>query len=191
MAIARRLNRAAGAPRLPPLLFLTDPSRTPDPAAAAARLPRGAAVLFRHFGAADRLAVAARLARVCGRRGLSFLIAADPSLARLTRAKGIHWPERSIAKRRPRRPLWIVTAAAHSRKGLARARLANADAVLLSPIFRSASPSAGRPLGALRASRLAAQAGLPVYALGGVTSKTARRLIGLRFAGIAAVGTLA
>jgi thiamine-phosphate pyrophosphorylase len=74
---------------------------------------------------------------------------------------------------------------------MSRARQANADAVLLSPIFWSASPSAGKPLGALRASRLAAQAGLPVYALGGVTPRTARLLIGLRFAGIAAVGALA
>jgi len=39
---------------LPALLFFTDPARTPDPAADAANLPKGAAVVYRAFGAPER-----------------------------------------------------------------------------------------------------------------------------------------
>jgi thiamine-phosphate pyrophosphorylase len=53
------------------------------------------------------------------------------------------------------------------------------------------SPSAGKPLTALRAGRLARAAAIPVYALGGVDPRTAKRLLGRGFAGIAAVSGLA
>jgi thiamine-phosphate pyrophosphorylase len=55
---------------LPPLLFFTDPARTPDPEAAARRLPKGAAVVFRAFGAPDAEARARRLRALCRARGL-------------------------------------------------------------------------------------------------------------------------
>ncbi|HEY2177706.1 MAG TPA: thiamine phosphate synthase, partial [Caulobacteraceae bacterium] len=65
----RRLAGRRGRGRsLPPLLFFTDPSRTPDPAGIAERLPRGAGVVYRAFGAPDALAVGRRLAAVCRRR---------------------------------------------------------------------------------------------------------------------------
>ena len=59
-ARARKGAKAA----LPSLLFFTDPVRTPDPEAVARRLPRGAAVVFRAFGAADAEARGRRLAAV-------------------------------------------------------------------------------------------------------------------------------
>ena len=41
---------------LPRLFFFTDPIRTPDPARILTRLPRGAGVVYRAFGAADAVA---------------------------------------------------------------------------------------------------------------------------------------
>jgi len=67
---------------LPPLFFVTDPERTPDPAAIAERLPVGAGVIFRGFGAADAEAKARALAEVARRRGLVLLIGQDAELAR-------------------------------------------------------------------------------------------------------------
>jgi thiamine-phosphate pyrophosphorylase len=61
------------------------------------------------------------------------------------------------------------------------------DAVLVSPVFESRSLSAGRALGPLRFARMARGARLPVYALGGVTARTARRLAGTGASGVAAV----
>jgi thiamine-phosphate pyrophosphorylase len=54
-------------------------------------------------------------------------------------------------------------------------------------VFESASPSAGRPLGPVRFAALARRAGLPVYALGGVRTKNAPRLLGSGAAGLAMV----
>lgn len=186
-ALADRLNREAGWPAIPSLYFLTDPQRTPDPVAISETLPAGTAIVFRHFGAADRRTVADALARVCQRRGLWLLIAADPALADEVGADGVHWPERLLPARLGG---GLVTASAHGRRGIARAAAAGADAVLLGPIFPSRSPSAAHPLGPMRAARLTAGAALPVIALGGVTARTGKRLLGRGFAGLAAIDGL-
>lgn len=191
-ALARRLNRAAGRTSLPALYFFTDPKRTPDPLRIAARLPRGAAVVYRHFGAADRLAVARELAKLCRARGLVLLIGADPELARAVGADGVHWPERMVGRwpAGRRSSQGIETAATHGARGIIRAAQAGMDAVVLAPVFPSRSGSGGQPLGPLRAGLLARTAPLPVIALGGVTTRTAKRLLGLGFSGIAAVDGL-
>jgi thiamine-phosphate pyrophosphorylase len=171
---------------LPALLFFTDPVRTPDPAAVLARLPKGAGVVYRSFGAPNALATGRRLAAVARRRGLVLLIGADAGLARAVGADGVHLPERA-AHRAPalsrRRPDWIVTDAAHGPSALR----AKADAAVLSAVFPSHSPSAGRPLGPVRFAALVRQGRLPVYALGGVNTKNAPRLLGTGAVGIAAV----
>jgi thiamine-phosphate pyrophosphorylase len=187
-AAARRLNREAGRPGAPALYFLTDPERTPDPVPLARRLPRGAAVIYRHFGAADRARVARQLRGVCKARGLTLLIAADPELARAIGADGVHWPEALLPQRRGD---GFVTVSAHSSEAVARAAVWGADACLLAPVFPTNSPSGRKPLGLFRASQIARAAQLPVIALGGVNTRTASRLPGRGFAGLAAVEALA
>jgi thiamine-phosphate pyrophosphorylase len=162
----------------------------PDPLAAAARLPRGAAVIYRHFGAPDTAETAVALADLARARGLILLIGEDERLAAAVRANGLHLPERSIARLpgiRARRPRWIITAAVHDAAALRRAEAAGADAVLLSPVFPSRSPSAGEPLGVAGFRRLAEGTRLPVIALGGVNARTAPRLLRSGAAGLAAV----
>jgi thiamine-phosphate pyrophosphorylase len=178
---------------LPRLFFFTDPVRTPDAASVLARLPRGVGVVYRAFGAPDAVTRGRRLARVARRRGLVLLAGADAALAAKIGADGVHLPERAAilaAGLKRARASWIVTAAAHSRAAIVRARRAGADAVFVSPVFPSASPSAGRPLGPLRFAMLARGAGLPVYALGGIDARTARRLARSGAAGFAAVAAL-
>jgi thiamine-phosphate pyrophosphorylase len=186
-ATARALNKRNGRPALPPLLLLTDPKRIPAPLAAAARLPAGAGVVYRHFGAKDREATARALLRLCRKRGLKLLIGADPILAQRVGADGVHLPERLArlaAGLRRAHPAWLLTLAWHGR----RRRAAPVDALVLAPVLASASPSAAYPLGARRANAMARRAGLPCYALGGVNARTASRLTG--FAGLAAVDGL-
>lgn len=186
--LARRLNREAGAPPIPSLFFLTDPERTPDPIADARNLPRGTAVIYRHFGAIGRARVARRLAGICRSRGLFLLISADPDLAQSVGAHGVHWPEARLPERRLTSGL--VTASAHSDAAVARARAFGADACIVSPVFPTRSASARTALGLFHASQLAREAALPVIALGGVNKRTARRLVGRGFAGLAAVDAL-
>ncbi len=187
------MARAAPGKALPPLMFFTDPARTPDPEAVARRLPRGSAVVYRAFGAPDALARARRLRTVCAERGLVLLVGADAGLAAAARAHGVHLPERSAHRAgalKRSRPGWIVTAAAHGEAAARRAARFGADAAIVSPAFPSRSRSAGRPLGPRRLARIAANAGLPVYALGGVTNQNARRLLDAGVAGVAAVDGL-
>ena len=174
---------------LPALLFFTDPERTPDPAVVARRLPRGAAIVFRAFGAADAGAQAVALKRIARVRGLKLLIGQDAALAQRVGADGVHLPERLAHFAGPlkrARPGWIVTAAAHSRRAVL---AADADAVVISPAFPSRSQSAGAPLGPMRLAMLAR--GRAAYALGGVNNKTARRLLDAGLIGLAAVEGLA
>jgi thiamine-phosphate pyrophosphorylase len=175
---------------LPTLLFFTDPIRTPDPEAIARRLPPGAAVVFRPFGAADAEARGARLLAIARERGLTVLIGADAGLAARLGADGLHLPERLAHRARRLKAAhrgWLITAAAHSPGAARRALLAGADAVVVSVIFASRSASAGPPMGPLRLAILARGLKGPAYALGGVDNKTARRLKDASLVGLAAV----
>ncbi|MFZ3007547.1 MAG: thiamine phosphate synthase, partial [Phenylobacterium sp.] len=91
-------RRALTRKPLPHLLYFTDPVRTPDPEAVAARLPKGAAIVYRTFGAPDADIVALRLKAIARRRGLKLLIGADESLAARVGADGVHLPERLVSR---------------------------------------------------------------------------------------------
>lgn len=186
---ARRLGRnAKSAKRLPPLLAFTDPRRSGDLPALAARLPRGAALVYRAFGAADRLETAWALRRITWRRGVLLIIGADVDLARAVRADGLHLPERAGGQASRLRDFRLLTVAAHSPSALRRGLAFGADAVVLSPILASDSPSAGRPLGVQRTARLVRGAKGAVYGLGGIDGKSAGRVAATGVAGLAAVG---
>jgi thiamine-phosphate pyrophosphorylase len=195
--VGRTLSRAAARRKpqtrpLPPLILVTDPSRTPDPIALAQRLPRGCALIYRAFGAPKAGKTARKLGRIAARRGLVLLIGADAVRAR--GQTGVHLPERMAQHARrlkAARPGLLVTAAAHSLPAILAARRAGADAVLVSPVFASNSPSAGRPMGPCRFAALIRAGGLPAYALGGVTTKNAPRLLGAGAAGLAGVEAFA
>lgn len=174
LAAARlaRPTRAGNGQILPRALWLTDPVRTPDILRIVQRLPRGMGVIWRHFGEPDRLETGRALSRLCKQRGLVLLVSADPALAARIGADGVHWPEARLTGRRAH---GIETASAHSAQAIARARRLGVDAVIVSAVFPSRSPSAGKPLGALRFRQLARKAGLPVYALGGLNPRNAAR----------------
>ncbi|QLH40418.1 MAG: thiamine phosphate synthase [Defluviicoccus sp.] len=200
--VARRLQPqpALGATRarpLPRLLLMTDSDRLPDPEKAVRALPPGTGVILRERDVQRRKVLAARLAPLCRRRRrrLILLIAADWRLACHIGADGVHLSE-AVARSGPRR--WqairqrglMVTTAAHSPRALRRAGVLGLDAVLLSPVAVTGSHPLARPLGPLRFARWAALSPLPIYALGGITTEVARRLLPARPAGFAAIDAL-
>jgi len=175
---------------LPVLLFFTDPIRTPDPETIARRLPDGAAVVFRAFGAPDAAERGARLAAIARAGGLKLLIGADDALAQRLGADGVHLPERLAHRARRLKathPGWIVTAAAHSAAAARRALACGADAAVVSAVFPSHSASAGLAMGPIRLAILVRRVRGPVYALGGVTHEKARLLKDAGLMGLAAV----
>lgn len=190
---ALQLNLASGRKGLPPLILMTDGARLKRPLEAAARLPRGSAVILRDYDNPHRADLARALLVVCRRRGILLLIGADTELARVVGADGIHYPEALVPPagsiHRPASQ-WLVTAAAHSAVGLVRARRAGADAAILAPVFETGSHPGRMSLGPTRFAALVRSADLPVYALGGVDNATAARLSGSGAVGIAAVSAL-
>jgi thiamine-phosphate pyrophosphorylase len=169
--------RAKSSRALPHAFFVTDPIRTPDPLKVIRHLPPGFGVIWRHFGESTRLAAGLAIARACHKHGLVLLVASDPQLAQRIGAAGVHWPERQLRGVRARHPRHLETASAHSRAAIARARQRGVDALLLSAVFPSRSPSAGAPLGAMRFNLLALASPLPVYALGGVGPENAQSVM--------------
>lgn len=151
-------------------------------------------MIYRAFGRADAEAVGHALRRATRKAGVILLVGADPRLARRIHADGVHLPQR-LAHLAPRlrkaRPDWLVTAAAHDGAALLRAQGFGADAVLVSAVFTSRSPSAGEALGPVRFESLVRRAKSPVIALGGINAPAAGRLRLSAAAGLAAVEAFA
>jgi thiamine-phosphate pyrophosphorylase len=184
-----KLARAAHALNAGGLVLMTDDVRLADPLAAARALPRGSLVILRARDASHRALLAAHMHSLAWARGLIFLIADDPGLARRIGAHGLHLPERrahEAAHWRALNPGWLISTSAHSLRVALQAQ--DADMVLLSPVFPTKSHREARPLSPARARAMARQLKVPVFALGGVTAQNAVLLSG--FSGLAAIGSL-
>lgn len=165
----------AYARKLPDWVLMTDPHRI-DPLDAAENLPDGNMIIYRHFGAKDRLDIADALRKLCKDRGHKFLIGQDVALALGSGADGVHLPERDILATRHIRaahPHWFISCAVHSDGAINKANALDLNAVILSSIFPSASPSAGKALGEVRFSEMVKLSAHPVIALGGITFENA------------------
>lgn len=177
-------------PPLPRLWLMTDETRG-DAAGAIRRLPPGAAVIFRHYRAPDREALGAHLHELARRQGLLFLVAGDPRLAARLHADGFHAPQ-ALADRltiaRQLMPRGLMTMAAHDVRGIVSARRLAPDAILVSPVFETASHPGARTLGPLRFAALAHAARSPVIALGGMNARAYGRLKGAGAHGFAGIG---
>jgi len=180
---------------MPSFFLMTDAVRLADPLAAVEALPPNSGVIVRHYDIQNREDLARRVIAAAKPRGVRVLIAADARLAHKLGADGLHLPE-AMAALGPgqwqiwRKPGWLVTAAAHSPPALFRASAAGADAALLSPVFVTNSHPDRAALGAVRFASMCRRSPLPVYALGGISVISARRLKdcgGAGFAGISGI----
>lgn len=165
---------------------MSDPSRGADPRSVAQRLPRGWGLVYRHFGANDRRAIAEQLVEIASQRSLILLISADPQLAHTIGADGVHWPEsKAVNAPKWRTAFSLMTASAHSRSGAEKLAAYGMDAVLRSAVFATLSQGSGRPIGAPAFCREAKRARLPYYGLGGVNAHNAHKIA--PHAGLAAI----
>lgn len=192
---ARAAKRRPRVRRLPALLLMSDEVRLPDPLAALARLPRDSGLVFRHYGAHNREALARALAAKARARGIRLLVAGDARLACRVRAAGLHLPEAMAdgplaLGQKLFRKKWIVTIASHSLRAVFRAAKLGADAAVLGPVFPTASHPGRVALGPLRFARLCRQSPIPVYAIGGIGPETALRLAASGAAGLAGIGRI-
>ena len=163
--------------RLSPLALMTDPSVHQDVLVAARSMPKGAAILYRHFGADDRQEIAVKLRQITFARGQQLLIGNDPELAINCGADGVHFTRDAALTApmlwRARCPDWLITMAGikeNASDGVSGegdyidygGDLSVLDALMVSPIFASDSPSAGQPIGVKRLLSIAAVLGAPI-----------------------------
>ena len=169
---------------------MSDPQRTPDILRIARNLPEGTALIYRHFGAGNRVGIAEELRQIAFARNLQFLIGQDADLAAHIGADGVHLPERALgqgAGLRARYPDWLLTGAAHSKQAVKHCAKNRLDVAILSPIFPSESKSADQPIGVEFLADMVKTMHIPIMALGGISAVTAAELYASGAAGIAGV----
>lgn len=167
---------------MPDLWLLSDARNDAVLEQALARLPRGSGFVFRHY----HLDPKARRARFDALRGAAkmrdhmVVLSGSPVQARKWRADGVYGPAGGM----PRDDSLLRLVTAHDWKEIVAAERAGADAILLSPVFATASHPGGKPLGPVRFRLLARKTQVPVIALGGMTRERAKRLGWPRWAAI-------
>jgi len=175
---------------------MTDPERVPDPVPILKNLPRGSAVIYRHFGRSGAKEHAKALRQETFKLGHQLLIGDDPELATQIGSDGVHFKrDRRLtapALWRQLCPDWIISMAG-IKYGEYSGDLNVLDALLVSSVFDSESPSAGKSIGVevfkTRVDELKDYKP-GIFALGGINKKTAPSLVGTGAAGLAGISGL-
>ena len=169
------------------MVFMTDPARVENPLELIRRLPPRCAVIYRHFGEPKQ---GPAIHELCKTQGRQFLIGNDPELAENLNADGVHFSRdanlRGPITWRAKHPDWIITMAG-LKTGAYLAPLDSLDALFISSIFPSQSPSSGTSIGLEVLKQRTSRLPVPIFALGGIDAGTASQLIGSRAAGLAAI----
>ena len=120
-------------------------------------------IVFRHYSLAppERLELGRQVAALARERRLMLAVAGDPVLAEHLGAQLAHGP--SAESHLP------FSLSVHDEREAQAARDSRANLVFVSPIFPTRSHPEAKALGVERATNLAAIAGCPAIALGGMT----------------------
>ena len=168
---------------LPHLWLISDERNDSVLEQALARMPRGSGFIYRHYHLPDRERWQRfrKLRHLAKARGHVVILADSALTAREWGADGIYGAPRSLV---PRRRELLHLATAHDLAEIGLANSLGADAVLLSPVFRTRSHEGAATLGPALFRLLARHARIPVIALGGMTAAKARVLDWPRWAAI-------
>jgi thiamine-phosphate pyrophosphorylase len=142
-------------------------------------LPRGAGIVFRHFGTPlpERRALFARIARIARRRRLILIRAGRE---RMAGEMGLHDPGSVLSA-------GIRIWPAHSRREAIAGIRASADLLFVSPIFPTRTHPGEPSLGPMRAALMVRGLRIKTIALGGMNASHARSTRDLGFYGWAAI----
>jgi thiamine-phosphate pyrophosphorylase len=176
----RRPSACRRSALLSPLLVLSDDARGFGLEGQLSHWPMGAAFIERTYGAAPRQKHISDTAQ---------LASCTPRQARAAKLDGVHWPQKRLKFRQKSATQGLLeTTSSHSGLAIAKASRAGFDAILVSTAFESESPSATRPLGAIRLAILQRMfPSTPIYALGGISLNTIKKLRRTRISGVALV----
>jgi len=155
---------AANQPPWPRDWLMTDERMGEHLWDAIARVPAGSGgIVFRHYSLEPlhRLDIGRRVAALARERMLVLAVGRDPLLADQLDAQLVHNPTGPSGLPR--------SMAVHDEAEAEAAREAEANLVFVSPLFATRSHPGAPALGVERAARLAAMAGCPAIALGGMS----------------------
>jgi thiamine-phosphate pyrophosphorylase len=175
--------------KLPKLWLFTDLRNDSNLEQSIARLPRFSGIVFRHYHLddeyrEDRFQQIRRLAR---RYGHILLLAGSPRLARLWKADGVHGRDWSAIETRS----LIHSAPVHDPAEMAIAKRHGAELLFISPIFRTRSHPAARPMNRMMLKHMMRRSDTPVILLGGMSAHRFRTLRLSSAHGWAAIDALA
>ena len=185
-------------PNPPSLILITESARfsgEPFFRAAEAALAGGVdAILVREkeMTSAKLLAFASRLRELTRHHAARLLIHTQADVAKAVAADGVHVASRDIATI-PAMRRWLqdgtmsLSASCHNREELLQTKEVGADFALLAPVFPTASHPGAPCLGVEGFRALAAEAEIPVLALGGINVDNRKELAGFGLAVISAV----
>jgi thiamine-phosphate pyrophosphorylase len=147
---------------LPRLWLMTDERQGERLWEALARLPRGAGIVFRHYGLTtkERRRLFSTVKMTTKRRHSILLV----GRLHYPGADGVHGGRHGIS------------ASAHNLRELRTAERQGAAFVFVSPVFPTRSHPGAKALGRVRFGLLAQQARIPVIALGGMDARKGRSL---------------
>lgn len=167
---------------LPNLWLLSDARNDDALEGALIRLPAGSGFVFRHYHLApeQRRERFEMLRSICCSKNHLAILSGDGETAREWGADGIYGAPPKLGNAAG----MLRLATAHDSGDIAAAQAAGADAIMLSPVFPTRSHPEADVLGIDGFHALAAQASLPVIALGGMTAERARDLGVTRWAAI-------
>jgi thiamine-phosphate pyrophosphorylase len=138
--------------------------------------------------------VARRVAEICRRHGVTFVVNDHARVARETEANGVHVGRRDSSIEDARALLGdraIVGASAGSLEEALDAEERGADYVGFGHIFATSSKvKQTPPVGLDALARVAARVRIPVIAIGGITEENARHVIAAGAWGIAVIGAV-
>ncbi len=166
-------------------MLVADDDRLPDPERFLSLLPPKSMVLLRSKNQRNLCQLAARVIPMAHKMGHLVLLAGPIRLALAMGADGAHLSEaiirRGSIKDMAPSPMpkgFIISASAHGKVALIRAKNAGVDFVILGSVFSTKSHADTAPLRIIRFTYLAHNSPLPIVAIGGINKLTARRLNG-------------
>jgi len=160
---------------IPHLWLMTDERMGDRLWDALARLPRGAGVVFRHYGLPlpERRRLLQRIAQIARARRLVVLAGGG-----LAGPDGVH---------NQRRGRGLLSRSAHNRREAIAAVRAGADLLFVSPVHPTRSHPGAPALGPMRLSAITRDLPIPVIALGGMTPERFKSLEALGIHGWAGI----
>jgi thiamine-phosphate pyrophosphorylase len=169
--------------------MMTDERQGDGLLGAVERLPAGAGLVFRHYSLPEpeRRRLFDEVEGIARGRGLVLMLGGEPELAAAWGADGSH----GFCGGRPSAPGLLRSASVHDLQELSAAEEAKADFVFVSPVFATRSHPGSPTLGPEGFATIAAEARVPVIALGGMNAARAHSLRGLNMYGWAGIGAWA